>query len=423
MNNLNVILRKYRIAALYLLIGVALFTGGQCIENYLIREGNETSMIKRFEKIFNKKEKFLDEILDQLVRDEKADKKIFTQEEIAKLNKKNIAVLIYHNDSLVFWSDNSFEIPEKSDEIEQSVVFLQNGWYFKKSRHTGNKSVIGLILLKKKFNYENQFLKNEFPNDYHLPSCYIISKNDSVSGGAIHALNGIIPFYLSKDKDLVCYGNVVYYISLVYFIALLAILLCLRKVQQNLISEKAKTWGLFLLFLLLILGYLFFIKVKFSSFYFSLDLFSPYYCSLSEYIPSLGELFLLSLFTFFFSYNFFKDFKLSLKPDKTTFIVRLVTGWGWLLITSAVFVIIFSISRSFILNSIIPLDFSKIQHFTFNSFIGLISICLLIISVILLIQKVIYSIKDILNSYWLIAGLFISLVVFLIAGQIGRAHV
>ncbi|MBA7582007.1 Adaptive-response sensory-kinase SasA [subsurface metagenome] len=124
------------------------------------------------------------------------------------------------------------------------------------------------------------------------------------------------------------------------------------------------------------------------------------------------------MFTFFFSYNFFKDFKLSLKSDNTTFIARLITGWGWLLITSAVFVITFSIFRSLILNSIIPLEFSKIQHFTINSFIGLTSICLLIISVILLIQKVIYSIKDILNSYWQIAGLFVSLIVFLIAGFI-----
>ena len=418
MNNLSVILRKYRLAALYLLIGAALFTGGKWIENYLVREGNDTSLIKRFEKIFNKKEKFLDETLDQVIKYENADSQMFSQEEIDKLNKKNIAVLVYHDDSLVFWSDNSFKIPEKSDKIEQSLVFLQNGWYFKKNKHKGNKSVIGLILLKSKFNYENQFLKNEFPNEYHLPSCYMISKNDSVGGGEIHALNGLIPFYLTKDKDLVCYGNAAYYISMVYFFALLAILLCLRKVQQNLISKKAKTWGLFLLFLLLIMGYLFFIKVKFSIFYFSLDLFSPYYCSLSEYIPSLGEFFLLSLFTFFFSYNFFKDFKLSLKSDNTTFIARLITGWGWLLITSAVFVIIFSIFRSLIINSIIPLDFSKIQHFTFNSFIGLISICLLIISVILLIQKVIYSIKDILNSYWQIAGLFVSLIVFLIAGFI-----
>ena len=418
MNNLNVILRKNRLAALYLLIGVALFTGGQWIENYLVREGNDTSMIKRFEKIFNKKEKFLDEILDQVIKYENADKQIFSQEEIAKLNKKNIAVLVYHNDSLVFWSDNSFKIPEKSDKIEQSVVFLQNGWYFKKGKYTGNKTVIGLILLKSKFNYENQFLKNEFPKEYHLPSCYMISKSDSVNVGAIHALNGIILFYLTKDRDLVCFGNAVYYISLVYLFALLTILLCLRKVQQNLISEKAKTWGLFLQFLLLIMGYLFFIKVKFSTFYFSLDLFSPYYCSLSEYIPSLGELFLLSMFLFFFSYNFFKDFKPSLKPGKTIFIVRLLTGWGWLLITSAVFVIVFSIFRSLILNSIIPLEFSKIQHFTVNSFIGLISICLLIISVILLIQKVIYSINDLINSYWQIAGLFVSLIVFLIAGLI-----
>ena len=418
MKNLNVILRKYRLAALYLLIGVALFAGGQWTENYLIRGGNDSYLIKRFEKIFNKKEKFLDEILDQVVRDENTDKQIFNQEEIAKLNKKNIAVLAYHDDSLVFWSDNSFKIPEKGDKIEQSVVFLQNGWYFKKSKHKGNKTVTGLILLKNKFNYENQFLKNEFPNEYHLPSCYVISTNDSVDGRAIHALNGITLFYLTKDKDPVCYGNVVYYISLVYFIALLAILLCLRKVQQNLISKKSKTWGLFLLLLLLIIGYLFFIKLKFSTLCFSLDLFSPYYCSLSEYIPSLGEFFLLSLFTFFFFYNFYKDFKLSLKSDKTTFFVRIVTGWGWLLITSAVFVIIFSILRSLILNSIMPLEFSKIQHFTFNSFVGLISICLLIISVIFLIQKVIFSIKDILNSYWLIAGLFVSLIVFLIAGLI-----
>ncbi|MBA7567684.1 hypothetical protein ES708_09399 [subsurface metagenome] len=276
MNNLSVILRKYRLAALYLLIGAALFTGGKWIENYLVREGNDTSLIKRFEKIFNKKEKFLDETLDQVIKYENADSQMFSQEEIDKLNKKNIAVLVYHDDSLVFWSDNSFKIPEKSDKIEQSVVFLQNGWYFKKNKHKGNKSVIGLILLKSKFNYENQFLKNEFPNEYHLPSCYMISKNDSVGGGEIHALNGLIPFYLTKDKDLVCYGNAVYYISMVYFFALLAILLCLRKVQQNLISKKAKTWGLFLLFLLLIMGYLFFIKVKFSIFYFSLDLFSPY---------------------------------------------------------------------------------------------------------------------------------------------------
>ncbi len=412
------ILRKYRLAALYLLIGAALFAGGQWTENYLVREGNDTSLIKRFEKIFNKKEKFLDETLDQVIRYENADSQMFSQEEIDKLNKKNIAVLVYHDDSLVFWSDNSFKIPEKSDKIEQSLVFLQNGWYFIKSKHTGNKTVVGLILLKYKFNYENQFLKNEFPNEYHFPSCYMISKNGSVGGGEIHALNGLIPFYLTKDKDFVCYGNAAYYISMVYLFALLAILLCLRKVQQNLISKKAKTWGLFILFLLLIMGYLFFIKVKFSIFYFSLDLFSPYYCSLSEFIPSLGEFFLLSLFTFFFSYNFFKDFKLSLKSDNTTFIARLVAGWGWLLITSAVFVIIFSIFRSLIINSIIPLNFSKIQHFTFNSFIGLISICLLMISVILLIQKVICSIKDILNSYWQIAGLFVSLIVFLIAGFI-----
>ena len=418
MNNLNVILRKYRLAALYLLIGAALFMGGQWLEKYLIREGNDISMIKKFEKIFNKKEKFLDNMLDQAVRDEKTDKEIFTQEEITKLSKKNIAVLVYRDDSLVFWSDNSFKIPQKSNKIEQSVVFLQNAWYFTKSRHTGNKSVIGLILLKNKFNYENQFLKNEFPNEYHLPSCYMISANDSVDGGAIHALNGIIPFYLTKDKDLACYGNAVYYISLVYLFALLSILLCLRKVQQNLRSKKAKTWGLFIMFLLLIMGYLFFIKVKFSTFCFSLDLFSPYYCSLSEYIPSLGELFLLSLFAFFFFYNFYKDFKLSLKPENTAFIVRLVTGWGWLIILSAVFVSIFSIFRSLILNSIILLDFSKIQHFTFNSFIGLISICLLLISVILLMQKVIFSIKDILNSYWLITGLFVSLIVFLITGFI-----
>ena len=79
MNKLNVILQKFRVPTLYLLIGVALFAGGQWMEDYLLQEGNDFYLIKRFEKIFNKKEKYLDKIIDQVVRDENADMEIFTQ--------------------------------------------------------------------------------------------------------------------------------------------------------------------------------------------------------------------------------------------------------------------------------------------------------------------------------------------------------
>ncbi len=209
MNNLNVILRKYKLAALYFFIGVALYTGGQWIENYLVREGNDASLIKRFEKIFNKKEKLLDEILDQVIKYENADKQIFSQEEITKLSKINLAVLVYHNDSLVFWSDNSFKIPEKSNEIKQSVVFLQNAWYFIKSKHTGNKTVVGLILLKNKFNYENQFLKNEFPKaDIAVRSLMAAGKlvgvaidTDAQESGEIKVLTDALEERLGLEKE------------------------------------------------------------------------------------------------------------------------------------------------------------------------------------------------------------------------------
>lgn len=414
MNNFNIMLLKYRSSALYLLIGIVLFTGGQWIENYLVREGYNNFRIKRFEKVLNKKERYLDKILDQVANDKNMGAEIFNQEEMVMLKRKNIAILVYHGDSLIFWSDNSFRIPKKSEELDQPVIFLQNGWYFVKSVKAANKTVTGLILLKNKYNYENRFLRNKFPDEFNLPLCYMISKTNPDGGWPVHALNGNTLIYLSKGNGDTCYGQAIYYISLIYFLAILAILLFLRKFQQNFQSIKAKKRGLFILLLLLGGGYLLFVKVQFTSICFSLDLFSPYYYSLSEYIPSLGAFFLLSLFIFFFSYNFYKDFQLSLKLTNKKFITRLITCWGWLLFVSVVFVIIYLLFRNLIINSSVILDLNRVQDLTFNSFIGFISIGLLVISFVLLIQKVIYSVKDILTTYWLITGVLVSLVVFLV---------
>lgn len=84
---------------------------------------------------------------------------------------KGIVYLVYENDSLLYWSDNSASIENYIKEVclDNHLVKLRNG-YFEVIRHEENKintkQLIGLILVKNEYNYQNKYLTNEFFEDY-----------------------------------------------------------------------------------------------------------------------------------------------------------------------------------------------------------------------------------------------------------------
>ena len=88
------------------------------------------------QQVFEKKEKLLHKDLGEL-KSAIADKngvlrkyQNFTEFE-KDLKKDGFVLIAYQQDSLIFWSDNSFLLPEKRDldEDQSLVVKLQDGYY------------------------------------------------------------------------------------------------------------------------------------------------------------------------------------------------------------------------------------------------------------------------------------------------------
>ncbi|MFM7977977.1 MAG: hypothetical protein ACKPKO_01565, partial [Candidatus Fonsibacter sp.] len=89
-------------------------------------------------------------------------------------NDEGIVYLIYKNDSLIYWSDNSPAVEEYMKEVclDNTTAKLKNGYYEILKENSGETQaygIYGLILLKHKFSYQNNFLKNTFFKDFNLP--------------------------------------------------------------------------------------------------------------------------------------------------------------------------------------------------------------------------------------------------------------
>src|ERR1035437_8018647 len=132
-----------------------------------------------FEKELHKKEQRLnDEMLTLAKRAETQNyNQLFAQKPNyynTLLEQEGLALLIYENDTLKFWSDNSIAFDNWMKEVclDTKMVKLQNGW-FEVMRPVTNastsKAIVGLILIKNEYPYQNKYLVNEFQKDFAVP--------------------------------------------------------------------------------------------------------------------------------------------------------------------------------------------------------------------------------------------------------------
>ncbi|MBL0047998.1 MAG: hypothetical protein IPP32_07890 [Bacteroidetes bacterium] len=86
------------------------------------------------------------------------------------LSTEGFALLIYENDSLQFWSDNSIPVENYLKQIclDQPVEKLNNGWFRILKKTSGHKTTLGLMLIKKEYPIHNHFLEDEFQKDFSM---------------------------------------------------------------------------------------------------------------------------------------------------------------------------------------------------------------------------------------------------------------
>ncbi len=238
----------------------------------------------------------------------KAEKIINQQVEyISRLNQVDFKTLkSYHNqnnnvnffvkekEKFVFWTSNNIPVDSVATIISGSsvqTVQLRNGWYIVIQRELEGKLLVGFILIKNIYPYQNPHLQNKFPEKFGFSQSYTISldKPEAEAYPVRLSISDNV-FYLIPD------GNGFNYPAWAILLGIVGVLLAFLAVHQffELIFPKTIVY-FFIEIILILLVRLWFQFAHIPSLLYQHELFSPKYFAVSQWLPSLGDLMLTVL--------------------------------------------------------------------------------------------------------------------------------
>jgi two-component system nitrogen regulation sensor histidine kinase NtrY len=417
-----VIDRNFHIKHFILLaVSLTLFFFGFLSDRISFYSFRQFTLSKRFQEDLYSKEFKLDDLLDNWENkiDSFKEEDYFAallEESLKTFSKEGLMLLVYRNDSLKFWSDNSLPVGLYYDEslFKDPAVFLGNGWFLKKEKTFGETRLVGLLLIKTAYSYENKFLKNEFNKDFWLPSATRIFRGTNTK---FPVYNSIGDYLFSLDfKNIPKYSTTQLYISLFSYIAgIILFLISLRFVLISIGSQVRKNQFFPLFAIILILLNLVLIRLKVPPHLGSLALFSPFQFAVSEWFSSLSDMLITSFILFFLAYNFYMEFNIGMNIPENRKFARYVLSFVGILLLAVYFNAIVSVIHNLVMHSSITFETYKVLNISIYTFIGLLIIAFFFATFALFTDKFILMVRPVnslreLLIVTLLFGLFCGLV-------------
>jgi len=297
---------------------------------------------------------------------------------------ERIDFFIYENDSLIYWSSNRTYPPKITIENYSGIYHSGNGWYRFIKINENPFSYLGVYLIKNDFNYQNQYLQNSFNPSFNLPDDTKISllESDNIS---ISDTDGNILFSLSPPINKSPGDAQLNILATLYFLTIILMLLLITKTFL-IINGRFKTSIFSLLsvfFVYVLIRYLIFL-FPFSSILNKSKIFMPYYYGYSDLIPSLGDLFINSVFLLFIS--------ISIYSHLTTYFKKMIGGGlsgnilsiSLLLLSFFLFEIVNFVIKSLVFDSRIPMDLNNIFNLTLVSLFSYLIISITLVGYLLI---------------------------------------
>ncbi|MDR2911610.1 MAG: sensor histidine kinase [Bacteroidales bacterium] len=375
-----------------LIFAVLLFSTAAIFENWLLHKHPEQRLIHNFQVQLVNNEKNITRHIEKISTIVSSDNYIgdlysYIDKEKLKFNKHGIGFLVFRNGELEYWSDRSIAFYDNLIQIPNTdgLLTLPNGYYLAKSISAGKHDIIGLQLIKNNYRYTNKFLKNAFSRNYKLPVNYNILEENK---------DGTYPVYDSQNKylfSILSVGQILhtnfqlFFIGITYLLGLIFLLFYFRR--ELLENNSPFFFKLFALAVILFTVYWFHLIFKIPKVFYELQFFSPEDFALSNWLPSLGDYFLFSLFLSFWMYNFTYGLNIDVIHKKTKisyiwiiYFLFLVAGSTYLLINFYIEELISSPTISFSIN--------KITEITEQSVLGIFSISLFLFSILYFAIKI-----------------------------------
>ncbi len=292
----------------------------------------------------------------------------------ADKEQNGISYYLLEDEKLVRWSDNE---PVLEDSIavrisKSETILLPNGEFIARSVVAGNRKVVGLLLLKHEYAYENRYLKNEFNPALHL-SPWLISTE--VSEFSLSGPDNKILFQLKESpvEDCKPFASS----SFLYLLGIIFLLGALLTGWHKLLKENPKQAVMLIITVLVIR--LLMIIFKFPGELYTTDLFSPQNYASSFFFNSLGDLLLNSLLiacfaTLFYMNRGLMDLK---KTEKKIFLIGEIAG----IVLAGYF--LHNLFTGLIMNSRISFDMSRLSSLSGYTILAFACMALLMTSLIL----------------------------------------
>jgi two-component system, NtrC family, nitrogen regulation sensor histidine kinase NtrY len=380
---------------------------------------------KKFNRILSGMEKLTGDCLNSLkIRFESGidTGSVFRTDLFRSAGEKGITFLDYFDNKLVYWSDNSFDIPLVYDDslFTKKLLFIHNGWFISKSLQVGNEKFIAMLRIRNDYGFENDIVKSGFTDQFDMPEGTAISFEKSASGFNVTDSDGTWLFSLIyPDKK-----EPSFYIVLpvmLWAISLILILILVIRVAALLAEREKQYLSVLLSFFILAAIYAAVFITHKPSVFFLTGLFSGYRFSLTWLIPSLGHLLIFSVALAVFSLIFYKNFPIKIHSEKGR-----MNDWLILTMLLAVVAVMFlvwnHIFRNLVLDSNVNFEPYKVLDLTFNSFAGFASVFLLLMVPLFFMLKIFTCCVE-TGSRTVMISVGCSLVVFVVAAMRGSEEI
>ena len=412
-------LKKKRIFTL-LILSIIFFVVAIVLSKNSNTEENQKGEVKKFEEALHKKEKRLDGLISELSKNrwlesEKGNRSVISSNYENLYENEGFVMLVYKNDSLLYWSSNAIPVTHLWDKnvFNLKIGHFENGWYEIRKREVNSIKTVGLLLIKHDFKYQNDYLINNFQDDFKLYSNTSVNKEKGAFN--IYTKDNEFLCSLNFSKEVIISDQRIMLLFILYFTGFLVLIIALYYVYisfKPLITRPKLFIIVFSLDLLLIRFIIFYFRIP--NVLYESKLFSPHYYGTSWLLPSLGDFVINVIILLILSYILFFHLK---KEELTIKRPKILRQTGVFLLFLHVFIfyhILISAIRGLIIDSTISFNLNNIFSLSSYSILGFIIIAALAVSYFLIS----YTLLN--RAYYLSKGLkqfFIFLVIsFLVFG-------
>ena len=386
-------LRKH----ILIILSVVFFISAIIQEHHVLNEHPEAKLIGGFQKTMLAQQSHLAKCLS--VAERKLSDSLSTGSFVSRFSYLNplyqengLGFVIFNDSKMVYWSSNQFAFPNIQNKFsaENRLLILPNGIYTAEKRHVGHFVLIGLIHIKNNYSYENQFLKNTFVPPFDLPSEFNVVASPDKKGFAIYDLShsyllSVVPSGANLLSESQLYIPAILYL-LAFIFLLLAFFRFTRKYQSEHFVAK-----MLAVFLILSVIYGLHIVLGFPNILNHLSIFTAQYYAQSNWLPSLGDFFLITGLFFFWALVFVREYPSAKNITRPAiFPSFLFVGFLYELIGSMIV--------NMVSNSSIPYKLNRITDINLFSFTSYLVIAILLFSVFIIHLKVIENTEHLIRK-------------------------